>query len=481
MTVRQRSILAPERFRPRRNACIELTDCTTTRIPVSEILAVPDARDPQPLEARLAEQFLRQNRGVLDSLGVASLLSYDGRSVAVRLESSTTVGAIPLQSPTSGQNDYGLIVRPRFGWAGIGSMLGQMGWRVLPTPLRLPMLPTSERRVPPWVLSTIVLFRVEALLKQLSRSFDYVEADAPAPRGTINWESYSRERIPFGRLADVPCRYPELQTNRTLRAAIHFVLLKQHASLDGQRSASSAVVELLAKCESLLSLVRDVPPRPPRDADIVHWLNGPLRARTVTDGVEALQWTVDDRGLAGLADLAGLPWALPMETFFEGWVETVASQIARRSGGRVRSGRERATLAPLAWEPPFVGSQRYLLPDVVLERPAHTIVFDAKYKEHFEELNEHRWFELRDDLQERHRDDLLQVLAYSTLYPSERVTCCLAYPCRPDTWDALRERGRVAHRASVGVEGRSVTLVLCAMPMGRPVADVVDEIEPLLR
>lgn len=480
MTVNQHSAMAPDRFRPRRDVCIEVTDCSTTRFGVAELLAVPNARDRQPLEARLAEQFLRVNRGVFEMLGVETRTSYDGLAVAITVESSTRVGAVPLRSPTSGQNDYGLVVRPRFGWAGIGSMLAQMGWRVLPAPLRLPMLPTSERRVPPWVLSTIVLFRIELLLKQLMRTFEYAAEDLPAPRGTVNWDAYARERIPFGRLMAVPCRYPELQTNRTLRAAIHFVLLKQRASLDGQRSGGAAVVSLLGKCETLISLVRDVAPRPPRDADVVGWRNGALRSSALTDGVEAIQWTVEDRGLAGLADLAGIPWSLPMEAFFEGWVETVASLIARRSGGLVRSGRERSTLAPLAWEPPFVGSQRYLLPDVVLERPGHTIVFDAKYKEHFEELNEHRWFELVNDLQERHRADLLQVLAYSTLYPSERVTCCLAYPCRSDTWDTLRERGRVAHRARVGVAGRDITLVLCAMPMGRPISDVVDEIWPLL-
>ena len=32
------------------------------------------------------------------------------------------------------------------------------------------------------------------------------------------------------------------------------------------------------------------------------------------------------------------------------------------------------------------------------------------------------------ELQERHRNDLLQVLAYSTISASKRVVCCLAYP-----------------------------------------------------
>jgi hypothetical protein len=52
----------------------------------------------------------------------------------------------------------------------------------------------------------------------------------------------------------------------------------------------------------------------------------------------------------------------------------------------------------------------------------------AKYKNHWEELSREGWHGLDKELQERHRSDLLQVLAYSTISASKRVVCCLAYP-----------------------------------------------------
>ena len=59
---------------------------------------------------------------------------------------------------------------------------------------------------------------------------------------------------------------------------------------------------------------------------------------------------------------------MPMEEFFEAWVETVVSELAKQTGGVMRIGRKRETVAPIIWDPPYAGSQKYLLPDVILER-----------------------------------------------------------------------------------------------------------------
>ncbi len=94
---------------------------------------------------------------------------------------------MPLLSPTSGRPDYGLIIKPRFGWQGIGPMLGAMGWKILPEPLPLPLLPRSDRKVPPWVLSTTILLCLQRLFKQLEPRFELTSADLRAPRGQVNW------------------------------------------------------------------------------------------------------------------------------------------------------------------------------------------------------------------------------------------------------------------------------------------------------
>jgi hypothetical protein len=92
-----------------------------------------------------------------------------------------------------------------------------------------------------------------------------------------------------------------------------------------------------------------------------------LRSDSFIEGLQAIDWTVEERGLAGLSDLEGIPWTMPMEQFFEAWVETVMRCVARSVGGILKTGRQRETVAALAWSPPYLGSQRSLVPDMILE------------------------------------------------------------------------------------------------------------------
>ena len=156
---------------------------------------------------------------------------------------------------------------------------------------------------------------------------------------------------------------------------------------------------------------------------------------------------------------------MSMEQFFEAWVETLMSHVVRRVGGELRSGRERQTVVPLNWDPPYLGSQKSLVPDLVIEREDTTIIIDAKYKEHWEEMQERRWTDLEEELRERHRADLLQVLAYSTVARKPKVLVCLAYPCNEERWVSLRARNLLIHRASLPVTERRVELALVAFPL----------------
>lgn len=440
------------------------------------MLQAQPSRDPNPQIAKLASQFIRRNRSLLKELGAEAEQYYDGSTVDVVVSTGTRVGAVPLLSPTTGRPDYGIVVKPRFGWSGVGSMLTEMGWRVVPSPLALPLLPRSDRKIPPWVLSTIVLFRIRALLRQLERRFESVEEIRRAPRGSVNWPAYATRSVSNARFLDVPCRYPDLLDDRRLRAAIRFVLHKQLQGLEGQRTAGVFVLRLIEMCRQLLADVIDVPAKEPSPLELAAWLRGPLQTPTYRDGLQAIEWTVDDRGLAGLSDLQGLPWVMPMESFFEAWVETIIAGVGRRIGGVLRTGRQLQTVSPLDWQPPYLGSQRYLLPDIVLERGDLTVIVDAKYKEHWEEMQEHRWGELEDELRERHRADLLQVLAYANVTDAPRTVVCLAYPCSEQTWVSLGQRGRRIHRASMQSGSRRIELLLTAMPMGVPAAEVTDSI-----
>jgi hypothetical protein len=452
-----------------------MADCSTAHFPAQFLLRGQTSRDPSTQIARLADQFIQQNRARFRELDLSVGARYDGTSVTLVVQTGIKVGAVPLISPTSGDSEYGFVVRPRFAWTGVGEILGATGWRVVPAPLRLPLLPRSERKIPPWVLSSMIISRIQILLKTLERRFEMTNEIRAAPRGRIDWPSYGRREISRLRFLSVPCRFPNLQDDQELKAAIRFTLEKQLGSLLTQRTAGLFVFRLIELCQRLLESVRDVAPREPTPATVYAWLGGRLTTDSFRDGIQAIEWTVQDRGLAGLSDLEGLPWSMSMDGFFEAWAETVLAGVARKIGGILRTGRQRQTLTPLSWDPPYLGSQKSLVPDLVLEREDQTVIVDAKYKEHWEEMQRTRWTNLDEEIRERHRNDLLQVLAYANLSTKPRTIVCLVYPCQEDTWKSLRERNLLFNRASIGVGTRRVDLALTALPIStRVFGDAID-------
>ena len=470
---------------PARAVCLELEDHSTVRRSAVEFFALKSARDPQVQAARLADQFVTQNYSPLAMLDVTIQPEYDGNDVHLSIQAGNKVGAIPLFSPTTARLDYGMVVQPRFPWTGIGPMLAQMGWRVSPTPLRLPLLKRSERRVPLWVLSFMVLARLKLLLDALDRRFEMTSEIRSAPRGKILWADYASRNMPRAQFLSVPCRFPDLREDRLLKGAVRYSVERQLQSLETQKQHGAFVHRLIEIGQELLRRVQTVPAYIPSSTAFAVWLQRPMRTQYFVDGVQAVEWTVDERGLAGLSDLEGIPWTLPMDTFFEAWIETLMREVAQTTGAQVRTGRNRETVHPVSWDPPYLGSQKSLVPDVWLEWESLTLIVDAKYKRHWEELNQHSWRGVEQDLRERHRNDLFQVLAYANLARTPRVVACLVYPCSPQNWQSLADRGRLIHKAQIAVGSRSVHLWLTAVPMGSAIgtsisAPIVKELRAIL-
>lgn len=452
---------------------LEISDSGSARLPTEFLLGGQAPRDPSAQVARLAEQFIDQNVERLQSVGVEMRTHFDGSRVDFDCTSANRIGAVPLLSPSSGKFDFGLIVRPRFGWSGLGTVMNATGWRVVPSPLGGPLLPRSDRKIPPWLLSSIVLFRLKRLLDSLERKFDLVRESRSAPRGSVDWTVYANRQISRGLFLEVPCQFPNLCDDRRLRSAIRFAVEAHLGSLETQRFAGIYVLKLIGLCEVLRDRLRDVVALRPRPVEIFGWMRATLKSENYSGGIEAIEWTVEERGLGGSSDLRGLAWSMSMEEFFEAWAEVIVAGVARLSGGLLKSGRLRETVVPISWDPPYLGSQKSLVPDVVLEREDLTLIVDAKYKQHWEEMQDTRWRNLDESIRERHREDVLQVLAYSTTARTPRVVVCLAYPCREDTWISLRERNQLFHRANVPAENRRIELLLTAFPLSTRLLDDV--------
>lgn len=414
---------------------------------------------------RTYESFHRLNEDAFSALGVTPRFERSARGPVLSLCPSGQAGAIPLRSGTTGHVVAGFVVRPRFGWSGVGSILRQTGWHSAPEILSVPLVPGSGREVPPWVLAGPVIARLRALLDQLKRGFDFREERLQAPRGTIQWSRYLQFSLPSGKWHQVPCRFPDLSTDPVLRGAIRWTLERVLQELAVAAGNDRVAFGLRVDAARLLEQVGDVPRVYPRIELMARLSAGdPLMARVVLSGLDAIGWVRDERGLGGGRQMDGLAWVLPLDRLWEDHVTARVHEHVRQHGGVLRLGRKGETVSPFHWSDTSHRSLGHLVPDIVVSRANSVWIVDAKYKSHFAEIDESGWRHMADDIRQSHRQDVHQVLAYCALSDAADVTATLAYPLRQETWEGLRARGLDRTVAEVYSGQRRVRLELWGIP-----------------
>ena len=157
-----------------------------------------------------AEPFVRANEAALAELDVTPTLEAGEEGLRIRLRPGGRAGAVPLCSAQTQRPIGGFVVRPRFGWAGVGRVLHATGWAAAPRLGDFPLVPGSGREVPPWVIAGPVLERLRQLLDSPKRGYEEREAILAKPRGRILWDEYKTVSLARARWHRLPCRYPEL-------------------------------------------------------------------------------------------------------------------------------------------------------------------------------------------------------------------------------------------------------------------------------
>lgn len=416
-----------------------------------------------------AESFIRLNQSALERLDVRADLRSAPDGPQVLLIPGERAGAVPLRSATTGHVVGGLVIRPRFGWAGVGRVLSETGWHAAPEIIELPLVPGSGREVPPWVLAGPAIARLAELLRHLTRGYREVEETLQKPRGRILWNNYLADEVTRGRWHHLPCRFPDLSGDLRLRRHAKWSLERIRRDLIAVGASDPVAMMIAAVANRLIAGLADVHSLMPTPDDLRRSFGAnSLLTEVVRRGVEAIAWIVEERGLGGGREMDGLAWHLPLNRLWESYVEAMVRREASMIGAEVRVGRLGQTVVPISWQAGAVRSMLQLVPDFVIRRDRAVTIVDAKYKAHFAEIDESGWRRVTEDAREAHRADLHQVLAYAALFDADEVTGSLVYPLRLETWRALHASGRDVSRAEILHGGRRVSLELRGLPFGLP-------------
>lgn len=412
--------------------------------------------------------FLARNRIALRALSLEPRIVSGRDGIRLELQPGLRAGAIPLRSAVTGQVAGGVVINPRFGWPGVGQVLSATGWGSGPEFLSLPLVPGSGREVPPWVLAGPVLRRLKELLAHLRPGYVERNEVRSHPRGQIQWQTYLTRQLPSGRWHHLPCRFSELDTDSRLRQAVRWTLERLHCDLGAAGGGDPIALSLIGQIILLLELVIDVPARRPLRAELERDMGGgSMTSLALLEGLRAMGWIVDERGLGGGRTSDGLAWTLPLEQLWERYVESLLRVEAGLTGGQVRVGRSGETVVPLAWDDPSHRALGHLVPDFVVHRPDGIEIVDAKYKSHFADLDANRWSALAEETQASMRADLHQVLAYAaTAGSAEKIRATLIYPVRRSLYEDLEQTDRAETKALIPLGSREITLRIRAVPFG---------------
>jgi len=399
---------------------------------------------------RWVEPFLEANRPHFHRLRLEPEVRAD-RTLRVRLHPQSRIGAIPLLSPSTRRVVAGVLVEPRFRWAALGSVFGSIGFRVEPSLGRAPMVPGSARDVPPWLLAGPVIERIAGLLRHQPRQFQETKENRASPRGHVAWGQWASRHVAHGNWAEFPCSFPDPASDPELMAAIRWTLNRLRDDL-GRVAGSPLGRKLIHRIGDLQGYVGSGPSRRPsgefKRLQSADWL---------AEAQEAMGWVAEERGLGGARILDGLSWDLPIDAVWEAWVASFTEELGHHTG--LTASPFGSPRRNLYWSGPIT-SMGSLAPDVELRSENHLVWVDAKYKAHLAQLNRHGWQGVSESLQEAHRADLHQALAYAALEDADRVDTILAYP-HLGTESPLPTSVATLTRGK-----RQVRLILAALPFG---------------
>ena len=412
--------------------------------------------------------FLGSNQRAFDALGLEPRIVAGRERIRLELRAGGRAGAVPLISPVTGQVAGGVVIAPRFGWSGVGRVLSATGWGSGPEFLPFPLVPGSGREVPPWVLAGPVLARIAEMLGSLRVGYREVQQLRSQPRGRIEWAEYARRQLASGQWHRLPCRFSELDSDRRLRQAIRWTLERVYGELRGVGNDSTAS-GLASLALQLLEKVADVVSVRPRTMDLQrNFGSSAMASRALSEGLRAMGWVADERGLGGGRMSDGLSWSLPLELLWERYVESVYRLEALQRGATVRSGQSGETTIPLGWRQGAIKSMTHLVPDLVISAHEEVQIVDAKYKPHFQDLTVGGWQRFTDSASEAHRADVHQVLAYAASLPADvDVRATLVYPVMSDLYEELERRRVGVAVADIPRGAGTLRLELRALAFGK--------------
>lgn len=415
-------------------------------------------------------RFKELNRDNLKFLGIKIDISADSSNKGIYLETSKYAGAVPIKSPKNSKYTVDLMVKGSYS-ANIDAdditrLLAVMGQTMLPEfhhDLKL----VGESVKPPifFECQNYIDLYLKAMKAHWTKFTNEIRVEK-APRSSTNWAKYALNSY---------------DPNQVL------LFSNKINSQSTDHKEWRQLVYVLDFCIQVLSSITT--PRKTRRlyADKVSRLRKTYNTSQIEKATFIPTHASDPIAIKTLKSVANIilrdasserrSWRIDIEVLFERYVQFVFEKATKHYGWKVKSNPHYSIQG---WKPNW--TIKYLEPDLVLQSTESQIVIDAKYKSNMLGVNDINVEKRKDAF----RQDLHQVLAYSSFNKLEKKYVILTYPFTTiqiddNNLDNKRYTSIIEQRITSPFSSSYVEVLLLGLPFTNDnLKEIINEVSELV-
>lgn len=363
------------------------------------------------------QKFINYNLDFFNFLGVQpSILGVD-QNISINFRSSQYIGVIPLRASDTGKQIGDFVVAPRYSstdrFEEYIEILNLLNNEISPEFINsLPLASGKNFRPPLYLEAVLFLAELENLLKTSWRKFDSQNKLTSEPKGQVNWTTYINDSYKIENTLKFPVRKNILSEFHEEFSQIRFVFDICKNELISSNTPQKLKIEVIKRINYIEERL---------------YFHKPVFTNSIQDkthdspAVKACKKRANN--ILKYNFTKSIAWRVDFADVFEKFVQHIFKQVAKETGAKLFTNHkfQAYTSTFYSWE------LKHIEPDAIYKKGDFSAFIDAKYKS-----NLYNKFSLSESLKEIHRQDLHQILAYSSFsnisfkygflcYPSNQV------------------------------------------------------------
>ena len=352
----------------------------------------------------LASQFLLRNEKALRFLGIEEGTSSE---YGIRLITSRYVGCVPLVSPKTGLPGGFIQVTGNFG-EDISELLSVIDGTIEPEYDDTLRFYQDTFIKPPLYFECMKYIDQYIEAKKYKwRRFANIEKIEPRPTSSTRWDKYALRSYDPAKSFKYPNKCNVLTREHPEWLELNYVLDFCINEVMSMRTPVRSRTAYISKINSLSSSYDKRTIHAVKEVRIHKY--DPIIIQSLKNSANKVLQNVSSINCA---------WRMDFALFFERYVQYIIQKVAFAKGARLSTNPK----YPVNGRRP-AWALKYIEPDMIIDKGNVQYIIDAKYKAHMMDLSKDSEY-----LKEKFREDLHQVLAYSSFGGNVHKNVMLVYP-----------------------------------------------------